>query len=327
MIDGTSTFLILLVALLLDRVIGDPDWLWRRLPHPVVLFGNAISFAEKRFNRPEIAASQREKYGFITIAILLISSVVIGAFFSAVFSWGGLVGIVIETVIVAVFLAQKSLADHVGAVSAGLRKDGVEGGRKAVSMIVGRNAATLDEAGVARAAIESLAENASDGVIAPAFWYAIFGLPGLFAYKMLNTADSMIGHMSERYRAFGRASAKFDDFANWVPARLTGGLIILGGELNNIEDNFRVMIRDAKLHRSPNAGWPESAMAAVCNLALGGPRNYAGGDIADEPFMNDVGDKNANADDIDHAIGVFWRAMTLATIAVALLALLAFLNF
>lgn len=314
-----ETLVILFAALIVDRLVGDPDWLWRRVPHPVVGFGKLIGWADERFNDPATAERQREKYGFVAIAALMIGAVALGSVLAGAFEgWGG-VGLVAEMLIVAMFLAQKSLADHVDAVARGLRGGGVEGGRRAVVMIVGRDPQTLDEAGVSRAAVETLAENASDGVVAPAFWYAVFGLPGLFAYKMLNTADSMIGHRTERHRAFGRASARLDDLGNWLPARLTAPLIVVAGGFSGFRARWDVVVRDASLHRSPNAGWPESAMAAVTGLALGGPRIY-GEDVADEPFMNDAGRKDAGPDDIDAALGVFWRTMTALAAVVGALA-------
>ncbi|MEM5501121.1 adenosylcobinamide-phosphate synthase CbiB [Ahrensia kielensis] len=321
MILGTSTFLILLIALIIDRFVGDPDWLWQRFTHPVVAFGAAISWANKRYNRSTLSGLDKEKRGFVVIGFLMIASVISGWIMSELLLCLGALGLVLEAIIVAVFLAQKSLSDHVGLVAKGLQKNGLAGGRLAVSMIVGRDPQTLDEPAVCRAAIESLAENASDGVVAPAFWYAIFGLPGLLAYKMLNTADSMIGHLNDQYRDFGRASAKLDDLANYVPARLTGGLIVLASIPSRWIFNLKTMLRDASLHRSPNAGWPESAMAAVTDLALGGPRIYAG-DIADEPFMNDSGNKSASADDIERAIVIYWRAMLIGTILLAGLVLI-----
>lgn len=317
-----ETLIILFAALVVDRLVGDPDWLWRRMPHPVVGFGALIGWADERFNDPAVAERRREKYGFIAIAALLVGAVALGSLLDDVLeSWGG-PGPVAETLIVAVFLAQKSLADHVGAVARGLRGGGLEGGRRAVAQIVGRDPETLDEAGVSRAAIETLAENASDGVVAPAFWYAVFGLPGLFAYKMLNTADSMIGHRTERHRAFGRAAARLDDLGNWLPARLTALLIVIAGGWPDFRARWDLVMRDAKLHRSPNAGWPESAMAAVTGLSLGGPRVYRD-DVADEPFMNDAGRKDAGPDDIDAALVTFWRTMTALTAVVGALVVVA----
>lgn len=320
-----TTLSILFFALLLDRIIGDPDWLWQKLPHPVVVFGKAIGWADKRFNDTTRGDVIREKYGFVMIAALVIASVVGGYLLAQLFDAAGSIGTLTEIALVAVFLAQKSLAQHVGAVANGLRSDGLAGGRRAVAMIVGRNPETLHNAGICRAAIESLAENASDGVVAPAFWYLIFGLPGLLAYKMINTADSMVGHLTPKHRAFGRASAKLDDFANWIPARLTAGLIasigLLPSARRSFMDTIEIVIDDAKLHRSPNAGWPESAMAATLDVSLGGPRIYVN-DIADEPFMNEAGRKQLAAVDIDRAVSVFWMAMTTGTAIVAVLALL-----
>ena len=316
---------ILLVALIADRLTGDPDWLWRHAAHPVVVFGKLVDYCDKRLNRPEYSADNREKLGLVAIGGLLLLAVIVGRWLDWVFEVTGFFGWIAEIAVVAVLLAQKSLADHVAAVADGLRRGGLDGGRKAVSMIVGRDPETLDEPGIARAAIESLAENASDGVVAPVFWYVIFGIPGLFAYKMLNTADSMIGHKTERHRAFGRASAQLDDIANWVPARMTGALIAAAVYTAQGRQAaaaaWTVMRRDAGLHRSPNAGWPESAMAGALGVALGGPRIYAG-DAADEPFQNAGGRRDASAADIDAAIAMFWRAMTVLTVAAGLLALL-----
>ncbi len=313
---------ILLVALLIDRFVGDPDWLWGRVPHPVVGFGWLIGEADTRLNTPGRSETEREKWGFVAIAGLMIGAVIVGVFLHDLFAAFGGLGLLAEVVIVAVLLAQKSLADHVHAVAAGLRAEGLVGGRKAVSRIVGRDPETLDEAGVSRAAIESLAENASDGVVAPAFWYAVFGLPGLLAYKLLNTADSMIGHKTDTHRAFGKAAARLDDLANWVPARLTALLILLPTGWDSLRARWATVVGDAGLHRSPNAGWPECAMAVVTGLALGGPRSY-GEDRAEEAFMNGEGRMDADAGDIDRALDVFWRAMTGLAIVVGVLALVA----
>ncbi len=299
--------LTLFLALLIDRFVGDPDWLWHKIKHPVVLFGGAISLAEKWLNAAESSPYEKRRNGFAAIAGLL----VLAAFAGLAVTWLtcllGPSGILVQAIIASVFLAQKSLIDHVAAVSAGLKTGGLEGGRFAVSMIVGRDPKSLDEGGVCRAAIESLAENSSDGVIAPAYWFAVAGMPGLFAYKMLNTADSMIGHMNERYRDFGRASAKLDDVANWIPARLTGLLLIAAGAVvlsyKRAREAFGGMMRDARLHRSPNAGWPEAAMAGLLGLALAGPRIY-NGDVANEPMLNGGGRRDALRGDIDSAISI-----------------------
>jgi adenosylcobinamide-phosphate synthase len=306
-----SHLAVLLVALIVDRLVGDPDWLWRRISHPVVIFGNAIGFAEKHFNRPSDPDLARRRKGRIVIAALMLGSAGIGWILARLFCDLGAVGMLLEIIVVAVFLAQKSLADHVAAVVAGLREGGLAGGRKAVSMIVGRDPEALDQAGVARASIESLAENFSDGIVAPALWYAIFGLPGLLAYKMLNTADSMIGHLNERYRDFGRASAKLDDLANWPAARLAAMLIAAGAGLVKGRAAMRraaeLALTDSGLHRSPNAGWPEAAMAGSLGLSLAGPRHY-GGELVMEASLNASGSRHADAGSIAEALVIFRRA-------------------
>ena len=309
---------ILLVALLLDRLIGDPDWLWRRLPHPVVWFGKLIGWGDAFLNDSAIPDASRRQRGVVLVICLVVGSLAFGFLLHLLFSSLGMLGFALEVLAVAVLLAQKSLLDHVRAVAQGLRAQDLEGGRQAVSMIVGRDPTTLDEAGVSRAAIESLAENFSDGVVAPAFWYAVLGLPGLLAYKMINTADSMIGHLSDRYRAFGWAAAKLDDLVNWPAARLAA-LLIIFNKPSIFRESWELVRRDASLHRSPNAGWPEAAMASVGGLALGGPRIYAG-DIADEPFINDAGRKDSGPDDIERCLATADRAFFFGVALVAIVA-------
>lgn len=308
--------IILALALVLDRVVGDPPKLWQKIPHPVVLFGKAISWGEERLNDHSLSVNALRSNGMWLIIGLVISCVVVGLALDYLLPYLGTAGALVEIVIVAVFLAQKSLADHVQAVATALRDDGLEGGRKAVSMIVGRNPEHLDEGGVSRAAIESLSENASDGIVAPAFWFLVCGLPGLFAYKLINTADSMIGHLNERYRHFGRFAARLDDVVNYIPARLTGLLTALAAAFTHNRETGKsacgVMWRDARLHRSPNAGWPESAFAGALGLALAGPRQY-GAEKVDGPMLNRDGKRDADAGDIDAALKLFWSVMSLMT--------------
>jgi adenosylcobinamide-phosphate synthase len=310
-------FVILALALLLDRYFGDPDWLWRKYPHPVVWFGKAIEAAEKALYPEQGSPAQKKRAGVVLIVGLVIAGWVAANFASKVLGLFGSIGTLIEVAIVAVFLAQKSLSDHVDAVRKGI-EEGVETGRKAVAMIVGRDVKSLDKTGVARAAIESLAENTSDGVVGPALAYMAFGLPGLIAYKIINTADSMIGHKSERYLDFGWASARLDDLVNLIPARFTGILACAAfawAESRQVAERaFAVMRRDAKLHKSPNAGWPESAFAGGLNVALGGPRVYAKGakgDMSDAPYLNDQGDKKFGAAAILKALLVYDRLLWL----------------
>ncbi|MDZ7602315.1 MAG: adenosylcobinamide-phosphate synthase CbiB, partial [Hoeflea sp.] len=302
---------VLFLALVLDRVVGDPDWLWRRFSHPVVIFGAAIGFADRRFNRTGDSPEARRRKGQVAIIGLLALAALGGWALAGLFDRLGFAGVILEIVVVSIFLAQKSLADHVSAVADGLYRDGLPGGRKAVSMIVGRDPEALDEAGVSRAAIESLSENFSDGIVAPALWFAAFGLPGLMAYKMLNTADSMIGHLNDRHRDFGRAAAKLDDLANWPASRLSALLIALGAGMVKGRDAMRrgatSALTDQGLHRSPNAGWPEAAMAGGLDLALGGPRRY-GGELVMEASLNAAGRPKAGARDIVDGLAIFRRA-------------------
>ncbi len=317
--------IMLIIALVLDWFIGDPDWLWCRFPHPVVAFGKAVGFLEDKLNvyksgnntDAENRARVRRK-GAVAIALLIIAAIFIALAFEWLIGLSKIAGWALEILIIWVFLAQKSLRDHVGAVAAGLRQNGLkqkglgqnslEKGRKAVALIVGRDPQSLDESGVARAAIESLAENFCDGVVAPVFWYLIFGLPGLFAYKMINTADSMIAYKNERYLDFGRVAAKIDDLANWLPARLSALLIATASGLmfglNRGIEALKTAMRDAGLHASPNAGWPEAAMAAACNIALGGPRLYGGKKVS-QAFINGAGKLGLGASDIETAMAVF----------------------
>lgn len=317
----THHFLILFIALLLDRVLGDPDWLWRRFPHPVTALGGAIGTVERIFNRKADQAAIRRRNGWLAIVALVLASLLIGTGLDRCFRLLGPAGAIVEVLVVAVFLAQKSLADHVAKVSIALRTGGLAEGRRAVSMIVGRDPQALDEPAICRAAIESLAENFADGVVAPAFWYAVLGLPGLIAYKTINTADSMIGHRNERYIDFGRGSALLDDWVNWPAARLSALFIALASALSRGRRSGRRSIEaalgDAGLHRSPNAGWPEAAMAGGLDIALGGPRAY-GGVAVHEPMLNAAGRKTLQPGDIADAIGLFWWAcMVVASLAAA----------
>ncbi len=323
---STETLVVLVAALLLDRIVGDPDWLWRRLPHPVVLFGAMIGWCDRTFNRKRLGDETLKFSGALVIAALLAWSLVCGFLLHRLFSPLGLVGVALEAILVAIFLAQKSLADHVSRVASGLRTGGLEGGRKAVSMIVGRDPETLDEPAVCRAAIESLAENFSDGVVAPAFWYAVLGLPGLLAYKMLNTADSMVGHKSPKYLHFGWASARLDDLANLPAARLSIFLIAVGAAVTDGRRAARsalgTALRDHGLHRSPNSGWPEAAMAGALGVQLAGPRIYAGS-LVNEPMINGSGRAVATVGDVEAGVSLFYRACATLVVLVGLVAVAA----
>lgn len=302
------SLLVLMVALIADWLFGDPDYIWSRIAHPVVLFGKAIGWVDTEFNLEKYSDDQRFRNGAFGICILIIGAVIVGQFISQFLLAFGFFGLMVEGVIVFVFLAQRSLYNHVLAVSDGLRNSGLRGGRKAVAMIVGRDANLLDQKGVIRASIETLAENFSDGVVAPAFWYGVFGLPGLFAYKMINTADSMIAYKSDRHLHFGKVTAHIDDLANWLPARVSVIFIAFAvfciSGIKRAKSSILIAIRDAKLTDSPNAGWPESAMAAALNISLGGPRTYEHG-VVEQSYLNDNGEKNLITEHIDEALDVF----------------------
>jgi len=284
--------LALTFALVLDAALGEPRWLWSRLPHPAVLMGRAVGWCDTRFNGPRAPRLA----GLLCMMGLGAGAILLGLLLAQL-GWG------VAVIVAAILLAHRSLIEHVRAVAQGLATSTGDG-RRAVAMIVGRDTATMDDAAITRAAIESGAENFSDGVIAPAFWFAVAGLPGLLLYKITNTADSMIGHRTPRYEAFGWAAARLDDVLNVIPARLTALLI---AATQGVAHDWRAIARDARRHRSPNAGWPEAAMARALGVALSGPRSY-NGRMRDFPFVNPGGNRAPGTRDIEAAIRVLWRA-------------------
>lgn len=308
---AVDPLLVLLGALLLDAAIGDMPMLFRRVPHPVTLVGWAIAWFEQRLNREDRSEAARCARGIVTVVALVVAAALAGillGYLCRAFATGWLV----ELFVVAVLVAQRGLFEHVHAIAVALAEQGLAAGREAVRHIVGRDPMSLDEYGVARAGIESLAENFSDGVVAPMFWTILFGLPGLFVYKTANTLDSMIGHLSPRYRSFGWAAARLDDMLNLVPARLAGLLIVVAALVTpqaRAGVALRTMLRDAGKHRSPNAGWPEAAMAGALGLALAGPRRYAERVVAD-PWIGD-GRARAAPADMFHALLIYVVACAL----------------
>ena len=311
--------LILLLAIILDMVVGDPDWLWRKFPHPVVGFGKVISILDQRLNRIRDNRQMRKKFGVLALAIMLLLALVAGLLLVGLFGQLGIIGFAIEIVIVAVLIAQKSMSDHIKAIIEPLSKGDIESARTAVGMIVGRQTAEMETSDVARSSIESLAENFSDGVVAPIFWYAILGLPGIFMYKMLNTADSMIGHKTVEHEDFGWASAKLDDVANWLPARISALLIAFAALISLGVQSFKnaiwTILNNASLHRSPNAGWPETAMAGALGIVLSGPRTY-NGKITHEPYLNPTGRLKLTHLDLEAASKLFWLACIIEAVIV-----------
>jgi adenosylcobinamide-phosphate synthase len=319
----SDTLFVVVAALAFDALIGDPDWLWRRLPHPVVLIGSFIGFLDRTLNHEARPPTQRKLAGVGLVILLVVISALIGFLIETALRHT-LFGSLLLGLMASVLIAQRSLYQHVSRVRSAFADGGLAGARKAVSMIVGRDPNQLDEAGVCRAAIESCAENFSDGVVAPVFWLALLGLPGLLAYKAVNTADSMIGHRSARHESFGWAAARLDDLVNLIPARLSGLLLAAVAPVANgaVTTALKVMQRDAAQHRSPNAGWPESAMAGALGLALAGPRRY-GEHSVDDPFLNAEARKDATPDDIGRALDLFMAACLLEAAIYAALALVA----
>ncbi|PWK69142.1 adenosylcobinamide-phosphate synthase CbiB [Aminobacter sp. AP02] len=314
------------LSLLFELGLGYPDRLVRTIGHPVIWVGKLISFLDTTLNRATDTDARRRILGVVALAIIVCVPASIALAIERLF---GLVpfGILLTAIAASSLVAQRSLGSHVKAVADALEGGGIAAGRKAVSQIVGRDPERLDEAGVSRAAIESLAENFSDGITAPAFWLAVFGFAGGAAYKAANTADSMIGHRTKRHEAFGWAAARFDDLINLPASRLTALLIVLAAFLVPGADPHRAwqaVWRDAKKHRSPNAGWPEAAMAGALGLALAGPRAY-GGVMVDDAFMGDGGRREAHAQDIRAALRLYWTADALMVCAMGLIAVILWL--
>lgn len=307
------------LALLVESFIGYPRALQSMLGHPVQWMGSLIAFLDEGLNDPDAEPSSNRLNGVIALVILIFCA----ALPAAIITWALAhvpYGWVINVLIATTLMAQKSLADHVGEVEHALGNS-ITAARAAVGKIVGRDPDTLDEKGIAKAALESLAENASDGVVAPALWYALLGLPGLTAYKAINTADSMIGHKSDQYLNFGWAAARLDDLINLPASRLTGLLFACAARLKSaaaMKDSWTAMWRDAKKHQSPNAGWPESAMAGALGFSFGGPRTYHG-ELVELPTMGN-GRQPENATDIAEGLNLFRNAMVLLMLIGAVLA-------
>jgi adenosylcobinamide-phosphate synthase len=311
-----------LLALLIELIVGYPDRLVRAIGHPVTWIGRLITILDRALNHESMGDAKRRAAG----AIALIAIIGIPAFIGHLVERGFLLlplGIVFAAIAASTLVAQRSLREHVARVAAALERDGLAGGRAAVAHIVGRDPEALDEAGVARAAIESLAESFSDGVVAPALWLAIGGLAGGLAYKAINTADSMIGHRTPRYDAFGWAAARLDDLVNLPASRLSAALIVAAAAVSpgaSAANAWSCVLRDAPRHRSPNAGYPEAAMAGALGLALAGPRVYDG--VLLEDAVMGEGRRQATAADIRAALALYQRADAMLIGLVALVALL-----
>ncbi len=303
--DFATRLGLLTAALLIDAAVGYPQALFRRIGHPVTWIGGLIGWLDRALNIEGQAPAFRKSAGALAVVVLLaVSFVPFAPIQSAlVTSWPGLAALAL---LASTLSAARSLDTHVAAVAGALETGDLPAGRIAVSQIVGRDSDVLDEAGVSRAAIESLAENFSDGVVAPALWFAVFGLPGMLAYKAINTADSMIGHRTPRHEAFGWAAARLDDLVNLPASRLSGLLLTLAAcvlPAASPSNAFRAVFRDAHKHRSPNAGWPEAAMAGALGMKIAGPRAYHGR-VGDFAYMGD-GRAELTAADIRRALWLY----------------------
>lgn len=292
----------------MEAAWGYPAPLLNMIGHPVMWIGALIDRLEHVLNRMDTSERTRRLLGFVALALIITIPVTLTA---------GLLGVgytllpapvmlLVQAGLASTLVAQRSLWVHVQAVGTALRHNGLSAGRKAVSMIVGRDTSALDEAAVVRAALESLAENFSDGIVAPLFWTALFGLPGAVFYKCVNTADSMIGHLNPRYRAFGMAAAKLDDLINLPASRLAALCLMLAAPRQQWPHIWRTIKRDAPHHRSPNAGWPEAAMAAALNTLLAGPRSY-GGKMTKDPWIGS-GTSGAGVADLERGLRLYRRA-------------------
>jgi adenosylcobinamide-phosphate synthase len=314
------SIVVTLLALMVEATLGYPKAVFAAIGHPVTWIGRLIGFLDRTLNLGSDVS--RRCAGFIAIILIVAISAAIAWVIESILLLVPF-GFVAVAVLASSLLAQRSLEDPVARVADALERDGLVGGRRAVAQIVGRDPDALDEAGVARAAIESLAENFSDGIVAPVLWLAVGGLAGGVAYKAINTADSMIGHRTARYKEFGFATARLDDLVNLPASRLSALLIVLAATFTgnaSASGAWRAVWRDAQKHRSPNAGWPEAAMAGALGLSLAGPRVY--GSIVVEDATRGEGRREANAQDIRAALALYQRADLLLVALIALLALL-----
>ena len=298
----------LVIAMLLDKRYGDPAEIWSKIPHPVVLFGKWISLADRNLN----AGTNRRWKGILFLGI---SCFLLGAIgLVSDFIYGGFI---IDVLLAAILLAHKSLLDHLKEVVRELTIS-VSRGRLAVSKMVGRDVSELNTSEVSKAAVESAAEGFSDGVIAPCFWFLIFGLPGILIHKFVNTADSMVGYRNDNYSEFGWAAARVDDVLNWLPARITA-LLVLGAQ--NSFHLIKAVQADAPLHDSPNAGWPEAAMAYSLGIALGGGRTYEG-KAFDLEYFNQNGRGVLEIGDINASMALIQKSHQVAVVIIVVIAII-----
>lgn len=283
----------LIIGWILDKLFGDPDC----IPHPVVWFGKAIALCERHFNKGE----NKKLKGGLCAVILITGVFLISFYILKVLSFCVIVKIIVESILIFYCLAGKTLIKEVRQVFVALDRS-LQAGRKQVGRIVGRDTSELSPQEIRTAALETLAENLSDGVVAPLFWYALLGVPGMLAYKMINTLDSMVGYKNERYRDFGMVAARIDDIANYIPARLTALLMVL---ISGRWSLIKFVAKYGKMHASPNSGYPESALAGILGCRFGGPHSYFG-EIVDKPFIGTV-ERDLNTKDALTAVVINQR--------------------
>ena len=309
--EFSNNLLVLILAIIVDAVAGDPRWLYSRIPHPIVIIGHQIELLDRFFNRTHYPPVTRKLLGVISVLIIVSSAWLVGW----LIAWSCnqvSFGVLLQALIVSIFLAQNSLYQHVASVAKACKADDLINARSQISHIVGRDPNSLDQRAISRAAIESLSENFSDGVVAPIFWYVVGGLPALIAYKALNTSESMIAYLTDKYADFGWCAARFDDAANFIPARLSAIIITIAAFIipsATGKSAFTTAIRDAKKHRSKNAGWPEAAMAGALGIKIAGPRNYDG-ILVEDAWMGD-GIANVDASHIFMALRIYCVACIL----------------
>ena len=314
-----NNFALAALILVIESFVGYPQALHKLIGHPVEWIGKLISYIDDGLNDTDVSPEENRRHGILAM-LLLCAGVGIPTWILAKTLAQHPYGWVINVIIATAFIAQKSLRDHVSAVDRAL-SGSLEAGRKEVAKIVGRDPENLDENGVAKAALESLAENTADGITAPIFWYALLGLPGLIVYKAINTADSMIGHKSEKYLHFGWAAAKLDDLVNLPASRLTGLMFAAAAWFNSKLEGqtaLKSMWRDAGKHQSPNAGWPEAAMAGGLGLRFGGPRQYDG-ETVDLPYIADG--RDVEPKDIARGLELYNHALIVLLVTAVLLAM------
>ncbi len=315
-VAGPGNFIVLILALLLDGVIGDPRW----IPHPIRALGGIIRWLEAQLNHSSHSNFILMGLGaFTSICVIVIAGLAgwLISYIASVIPFGWL----IEIIAITMMIAQRSMIDHTYKVVCALRTDGINGARFAVSKIVGRDTKELDKSGVSRAAIESVAESFTDGVVAPIFWYMIFGIPGLFIYKAISTLDSMVGYRTPKYKQFGAFSARIDDVVNWIPARIAGPMLVMAAcfyrDASAIKA-FVTLFRDSSKHLSPNAGWTEAAMAGALGLRLLGPRIYNGKQKNELEWIGE-GKTDADEKDIFRALYLYGIACFLIIIILVLI--------